>query len=126
MYTNGRLFYLSGELKVIFRWAKKIFSTMFDVCLPAMLFAIGVFYYCDKSVSFVAEPDFFHLSFFVLFGIWGFLVAFFIEILIVCTTKTFDEQHGYLWPIIPFNFNALKHFLIRYPLAKFEKKKDTF
>ncbi len=72
MYTNGRLFYLSGELKVIFRWAKKIFSTMFDVCLPAMLFAIGVFYYCDKSVSFVAEPDFFHLSFFVLFGIWGF------------------------------------------------------
>lgn len=61
-----------------------------------------------------------------LFGIWGFLVAFFIEILIVCTTKTFDEQHGYLWPIIPFNFNALKHFLIRYPLAKFEKKKDTF
>ena len=56
-----------------------------------------------------------------LFGIWGFFAGLFIELLIVFTTKTFDEQHGYLWPIIPFNYNALKHFLIRYPLAKFEK-----
>ena len=55
------------------------------------------------------------------FGILGFVVALVIEILIVATTKTFDEQHGYLWPIVPFDFLALKHFLIRYPLAKFEK-----
>lgn len=57
------------------------------------------------------------------FGIWGFLIGFVLEALIVVTTKTFDEQHGYLWPIIPFNFKVLKHLLIRYPLAKFEKKK---
>ena len=58
-----------------------------------------------------------------LFGILGFVIGFIIEFLIVATTKTFDEQHPYLWPIIPFNFTALKHFLIRYPLAKFENKK---
>lgn len=57
------------------------------------------------------------------FGIWGFIIGFVLEALIVITTKTFDEQHGYLWPIIPFNFKVLKHLLIRYPLAKFEKKK---
>ena len=56
-------------------------------------------------------------------GIWGFLIGLILEILVVVTTKTFDEQHGYLWPVIPFDFTALKHFLIRYPLAKFEKKK---
>ena len=56
-------------------------------------------------------------------GIWGFIIGFVLEALIVITTKTFDEQHGYLWPIIPFNFKVLKHLLIRYPLAKFEKKK---
>lgn len=58
-----------------------------------------------------------------LFGIWGFVIGLFIELIIVVTTKTFDEQHPYLWPIVPFNFTALKHFLIRYPLAKFENKK---
>ena len=56
-----------------------------------------------------------------LFGFYGFLGGLIIELLIICTTKTFDEQHGYLWPIIPFNYTALKHFLIRYPLGKFEK-----
>lgn len=56
-----------------------------------------------------------------LFGIWGFFGGLFVELLIIFTTKTFDEQHGYLWPLIPFNYTALKHFLIRYPLAKFEK-----
>ncbi|MGN0173138.1 MAG: spore germination protein [Acutalibacteraceae bacterium] len=57
------------------------------------------------------------------FKLWGFIAGFIIETLIVVTTKTFDEQHGYLWPIIPFNFKALKHILIRYPLAKFENNK---
>lgn len=57
------------------------------------------------------------------FGIWGFAIGFILEMLIVATTKTFDDKHGYLWPLIPFNFRALKHLLIRYPLAKFDKKK---
>lgn len=59
-----------------------------------------------------------------LFGIWGFAAGLLIELLVVATTKTFDEQHPYLWPLIPFNYTALKHFLIRYPLAKFEKRKN--
>lgn len=59
-----------------------------------------------------------------LFKIWGFVSGLLIEFLIVATTKTFDEQHPYLWPIIPFNYTALKHFLICYPLAKFEKRNN--
>lgn len=55
---------------MVFRWAKKIFSTMFDVCLPAILFAVGTFYYCDKAVSFTTESQFFHLSFFILLSLW--------------------------------------------------------
>ena len=55
------------------------------------------------------------------FKIYGFLIAWAVEMVIIATTKTLDNQKGYLWPLIPFNFEALKHFLIRYPLAKFEK-----
>ena len=54
------------------------------------------------------------------FKIYGFIIAWVIEMIIIATTKTLDK--GYLWPLIPFKFKALKHFLIRYPLAKFEKK----
>ncbi len=55
------------------------------------------------------------------FGVYGFVIGLIIELIIIFTTKTFDDEHGYLWPLIPFNYTALKHFLIRYPLAKFEK-----
>lgn len=55
---------------MIFRWAKKVFSTMVDVCLPALLFATGVFFYCKNAVSFTAEPQFFHMSFFILLSLW--------------------------------------------------------
>lgn len=57
-----------------------------------------------------------------LFGIFGFVIGLLIELFVIFSTKTFDESHPYLWPIIPFNFKALKNFLIRYPLAKYENK----
>lgn len=58
-----------------------------------------------------------------IFGVFGFVIGLIIELVIVATTKTLDEQKGYLWPLIPLNIRALTHFLIRYPLAKFEKLK---
>lgn len=58
-----------------------------------------------------------------LFGIVGFIIGIISELAVVASTKTLDKQKGYLWPLIPLNIKALNHFLIRYPLAKFEKKK---
>ncbi|MBQ7129032.1 MAG: spore germination protein, partial [Clostridia bacterium] len=57
------------------------------------------------------------------FKIYGFVIVWIIEMFIIATTKTLDKQKGYLWPLFPLDFKALKHFLIRYPLAKFEKNK---
>lgn len=56
------------------------------------------------------------------FGIYGFLATLIITILIVASTKTLDEKHPYFWPLIPFNKDALKHLLFRYPLMKRENK----
>ncbi len=56
------------------------------------------------------------------FGIWGFAISSVIMFLIICTTKTFDDRHHYLWPLIPFDGSAMRHLLFRYPMAKLENK----
>ena len=56
------------------------------------------------------------------FGIWGFGAGFVVMTLILVTTKTFDESHPYLWPVIPFNWRAFKHLAVRYPLSVIVKK----
>ena len=59
------------------------------------------------------------------FGIWGFLVSLAVIVLIVASTKSIDEKHKYFWPLIPFDFGALKHILFRYPLMKRERKWES-
>lgn len=54
------------------------------------------------------------------FGIWGFAAALIIEVLIMASTKSFDDKHKYFWPLIPFNGEALRHIMFRYPLMKRE------
>ncbi|MCM1544532.1 MAG: spore germination protein [Ruminococcus sp.] len=47
-----------------------------------------------------------------IFHLWGFIAALAIVALVICTTKTLTGYH-YLYPIIPFNKNALKSLLVR-------------
>ncbi len=50
----------------------------------------------------------------VIFGLWGFIGCSVLILLSIVTTPTFGGT-GYLWPLIPFNWKALKTLLIRYP-----------
>ena len=47
-----------------------------------------------------------------LFGTWGFVGGIVIIAVIICSTKTFTQE-PYLYLLIPFNYNALKHLLFR-------------
>ena len=52
-----------------------------------------------------------------LLGIWGFIAGLLIFCFFVATNKTVGGRH-YLYPLIPFNFKAMKKLLIR------ERKRD--
>lgn len=55
------------------------------------------------------------------FGIWGFLIGLFLTLLSIVTTPSIANK-SYLWPLIPFDWKALKTLLIRYPNAKYQAK----
>jgi stage V sporulation protein AF len=57
-----------------------------------------------------------------IFGLWGFLGATFLVLLSMVTTPTFGKA-GYLWPLIPFHWKALKSLLFRYPTFKAQPSK---
>ena len=50
-------------------------------------------------------------------GLWGFSGGLLFILLSVLTTPTFGGK-SYLWPLLPFNWQALKTLLFRYPAAK--------
>ena len=47
-----------------------------------------------------------------LFGTYGFIIGIIINLAIVASTKTITGER-YLYPLIPFNWNALKHVIFR-------------
>ncbi len=48
-----------------------------------------------------------------LFGIWGFIIGLVINLIILNSTKTITGE-SYLYPLIPFNKDALKHLIFRW------------
>ncbi len=52
-----------------------------------------------------------------LFGPWGFVIGSACILLSLSTTPTFGSM-SYLWPLLPFNWAALKTLLFRYPTFK--------
>lgn len=50
-------------------------------------------------------------------GVWGFGISLLLVILSVISTPTF-ERTGYFWPLVPFQWSALKTLLFRYPTCK--------
>lgn len=51
------------------------------------------------------------------FGVWGFIIGLVLVVISVITTPVF-EKTGYFWPVVPFQWNALKTLLFRYPTIK--------
>lgn len=56
------------------------------------------------------------------FGLWGFIGASLLVLLSMVTTPTFGKA-SYLWPLIPFRWQALKTLLFRYPTFKSQPSK---
>ncbi len=56
------------------------------------------------------------------FSLWGFIISLCIVLLSIFTTPTFAKK-SYFWPLFPFNWEALKTLLFRYPTAKAQPSK---
>ncbi|MFA9465587.1 MAG: spore germination protein [Velocimicrobium sp.] len=56
------------------------------------------------------------------FGLWGFIIGFCLVIISAISTPTFGKK-SYFWPLYPFNWEALKTLLFRYPTAKAQPSK---
>ena len=56
------------------------------------------------------------------FGLWGFLGGLALILISVLTTPTFGGK-SYFWPLFPFNWQALKTLLFRYPVSKAQPDK---
>lgn len=76
---------------------------------------------CISNVEFAYAMRIFRLFLLILsaiFGIWGLVAGEIIIILITYFTKTIDHKRRYLWPLFPFNYNALKNVLLRRPVKE--------
>lgn len=56
------------------------------------------------------------------FGLWGFIASLVLVLISIVTTPTFAGK-SYFWPLFPFNWEALKTLLFRYPTAKSQPSK---
>lgn len=57
-----------------------------------------------------------------IFDIWGFIAGLIIVVLLIATNKTITGK-SYIYPIYPFNANALKYLLFRMPIKSNMKSK---
>jgi stage V sporulation protein AF len=48
-----------------------------------------------------------------IFGLWGFIGGTILTILLIATNKTVNGKRNYLYPLIPFNYNAFKSLFFR-------------
>lgn len=81
--------------------------------------------YCIPNVEFASAIRVFRLVLLILsgiFGIWGFIIGLIIIFVITFTTETFDKRRRYTWPLIPFNWTALKNVLLRRPIIDIKRK----
>ena len=56
------------------------------------------------------------------FGTWGFMIALALVSLSIITTPSFAKR-SYFWPLLPFNWAALRTLLFRYPTTKAQPSK---
>ncbi len=101
---------------MIFSWIKKIFATVAESVIPALIFASGVFFYCDKALSFTSELNLYNLLFYVVLAILAvFLIVtknlrdiFFVLIMFVVylSLNILKKQYGQMYTSTPY-YNLL-------------------
>ena len=106
-----------GDIAVELNWASTeilfyaAITLLSSLALSSMEFADGLRVYRIFLILLTA-----------IFGLRGFAAGLFLILLSVATTPTFGNM-SYFWPLIPFNKDALKTLLFRYPTAKAQPSK---
>ena len=106
-----------GDIAVELNWASTeilfyaAITLLSSLALSSMEFADGLRVYRIFLILLTA-----------IFGTRGFAAGLFLILLSVATTPTFGNM-SYFWPLIPFNKDALKTLLFRYPTAKAQPSK---
>lgn len=88
----------------------------------------GIGTFATPSVEFSMAIRIFRLLLLVLTGLfktYGFIIGAIINLIIIVTTKSFDKEKGYLWPLIPFNSRALFNIIFRNPIRQITGKKSN-
>ncbi|WP_099189139.1 spore germination protein [Tepidibacter mesophilus] len=94
-----------------------------ETILYMAIAAIGTF--ATPSIEFAMAIRIFRLFILIITGIFkniGFFISLAIVCTIICTTKGFANQ-SYLWPLIPFNKDALLNILFRKPIVEIKSSK---
>lgn len=104
------------------------FAVQVGVFAPESIFymaLVAILSYCIPNSEFSSAMRIFRLLLLILtgiFGLWGFIGGTSLILFITVFTKNFDGRRGYLWPLIPLRWNALKHILFRSPVSKIREK----
>lgn len=99
------------------------FAVQVGVFVPETIFymaLVAILSYCIPNAEFASALRMFRLFLLILsglFGVWGFAVGIVLLAVLTGTTKTFPGAPKYLWPLIPFQWQALKHILLRSPVS---------
>lgn len=103
---------LIGDVAVKLQWASPeiIFyasaTVLASLSLSSIEFSDGIRIY---RLFLILSTGFFQL--------WGYLLGIFLILLSLCTTPSFGGR-SYFWPLVPFDWQALKTLLFRTPAAK--------
>ena len=99
------------------------FAVQVGVFVPETIFymaLVAILSYCIPNAEFASALRMFRLFLLILsglFGVWGFAIGVVLLAFLTGTTKTFPGAPKYLWPLIPFQWQALKHILLRSPVS---------
>ena len=99
------------------------FAVQVGVFVPETIFymaLVAILSYCIPNAEFSSALRLFRLFLLLatgFFGVLGFTGGIIILAILTGTTKTFPGAPNYLWPLIPFQWTALKHILFRSPVS---------
>ncbi|MBO5199051.1 MAG: spore germination protein [Lachnospiraceae bacterium] len=101
-----------GDIAVDLNWAS-----------PEILFYAAITLLTSISLASIEFGDglriyrLFLIAATALFGVWGFGIGCVLILISAATTPVFGNM-SYFWPLVPFDWKALKRILFRYPTAK--------
>lgn len=99
------------------------FAVQVGVFVPETIFymaLVAILSYCIPNAEFASALRLFRLFLLLLTGFFrtlGFIFGLAILLILTAATETFPGAPNYLWPLIPFQWQALKHILFRSPVS---------